>query len=54
MSKMDHPFILKLLKVAQDPKMVYLYLEYMSQGDLMKILQKFKQVPRNIVEFYIA
>jgi serine/threonine protein kinase len=43
MNRFDHPFILKLKGVAQDKRLIYMYLEFMKSGDLMGVLNNFIQ-----------
>jgi serine/threonine protein kinase len=43
MSSVNHPFILKLNGVAQDKRIIYLYMEFMEGGDLMGVLNKVKK-----------
>jgi serine/threonine protein kinase len=54
MAAMDHPFVCKLKGLAQDRKMVYLYLEYVDGGDLMNILNKFHKLDADYAKFYIS
>ena len=41
MSEVDNPFILKMKGIAQDKRIMYMYLEYMKQGDLLRVLNHF-------------
>jgi serine/threonine protein kinase len=54
MSTLDHPFILKMKGVAQDKRIIYMFVEYMESGDLMKVLNKFTRLPRDHAAFYAA
>jgi hypothetical protein len=49
MSGLEHPLILKLNGVGQDHRFIYMFLEHIESGDLMKVLNEFKQVPRDYV-----
>lgn len=54
MATLDHPFVLKMKGLAQDKRMVYLYLEHVEGGDLMGILNKFKKLQPEYARFYIG
>lgn len=54
MSQIDHPFILKMKGLAQDKRIVYMYLEFMEGGDLMGVINKFKKLEPEYAQFYIA
>lgn len=54
MNKLDHPFILDLKGVAQDNKIVYMYFDFMPEGDLMKVIDKFHKFDENKAQFYAA
>ena len=54
MADLDHPFILQLNSVAQDQRVVVMYLEYMKCGDLIGGLRKFKRFPLSHVRFITA
>ena len=54
MSHLDHPMILKMNGVAQDKRIVYMYLEFMKGGDLMSVINKFQKLEVNMARFYIA
>lgn len=41
MNSLDHPFILPLRAVAQDKRIVYMYIDFMPNGDLMKVVNHF-------------
>ena len=51
---MDHPLILKMKGVSQDKRIIYIYVEYIESGDLMKVLNQMTRVPPNIASFYTA
>lgn len=42
MKKLNHPNVLRLFEVLDDPKVnkLYLVLEYMKKGDLLNVLKK--------------
>lgn len=46
--------ILKMQGVAQDPRMVYMFVEFMKKGDMMGVINHFQQVPTQISKFYAA
>ena len=54
MQKIEHPFILKLNGVAQNKRIVYMYLDFMKNGDLMGILNKYKKFEAEYAKFYVA
>lgn len=54
MSAIDHPFIIKLKGLAQDKRMVYLYLEHVEGGDLMGVLNRFKKLEPEFASFYVG
>lgn len=41
MNSLDHPFILPLRAVAQDKRIVFMYIDFMPCGDLMGVVNKF-------------
>ena len=51
---MDHPLILKMKGVSQDKRIIYIYVEYIESGDLMKVLNQMTRVPPSIASFYTA
>lgn len=54
MSSLDHPLILKMKGAAQDKRIMYMFVEYIETGDLMKILNKFQRMPSEMASFYAA
>ena len=54
MSSLDHPLILKMIGAAQDKRIMYMFVEYIETGDLMKILNKFTKMQREMASFYVA
>lgn len=42
MSALDHPLILKMQGVAQDKRIIYMYVDFMERGDLMGLLNKYR------------
>lgn len=54
MNELDHPFILKMQGVAQDKRIIFMYVDFMRQGDLMGVLNEFKQMPVDMARFYAA
>ena len=41
MNDLKHPFILDLKGVAQDKRIVYMFCDFLSCGDLMNVINKF-------------
>jgi serine/threonine protein kinase len=41
MNSLDHPLILKMRGVAQDKRIIYMFVDYIESGDLMKVLNRF-------------
>ena len=54
MSQLDHPLILKMKGVSQDKRIIYMYIEYIESGDLMKVLNSMQKIPVNISAFFAA
>lgn len=54
MKKLNHPMIINLNGVAQDKRVVYMYVEYMQCGDLMSVINKFTRLDPNHAKFYCA
>lgn len=54
MSSLDHPLILKMKGVAQDQRIIYMFVEFIETGDLMRILNKMTRLPRELAAFYTA
>ena len=52
--KFDHPFVLDLRGVAQDNRILYMFLDLMPHGDLMKVITKFTKLDRKKAQFYLA
>ena len=52
--KFDHPFVLDLRGVAQDNRILYMFLDFMPHGDLMKVISKFTKLDRSKSQFYLA
>jgi serine/threonine protein kinase len=40
--------------VAQDKRIIYMFVDYIETGDLMKVLNKFQRLPRAMAAFYAA
>lgn len=56
MSELDHPFILKLIGVSQEKRMIGIYTDLIKYGDITSV-QRFhenKKIPIKIVAFYTA
>ncbi|KAJ3101595.1 serine/threonine protein kinase, AGC [Phlyctochytrium planicorne] len=49
-----HPFIVNLLATFQDPKHLYLIMEYVPGGDMFTHLKKFRRFPEHVARFYTA
>ena len=54
MGQLNHPFILKLNGISQDQRIMYMYIDFIKAGDLMKVLNKFKQLEPGHAMFYAA
>jgi serine/threonine protein kinase len=54
MSQMDHPLILKMKGVSQDKRIIYMYVEFIESGDLMRVLNHYKKLPIAMSIFYAA
>ena len=52
--KFDHPFVLDLRGVAQDNRILYMFLDFMPHGDLMKVITNFTKLDRSKAQFYLA
>ena len=52
--KIDHPFIIKLVKTLKDEENVYFLLEYIRGKDLSKILKELGPVNKTKSQFYIS
>lgn len=52
MNSLDHPFILPLRAVAQDKRIVYMYIDFMPFGDLMKVVNHFGKLSLELARFY--
>jgi len=54
MNEISHPFILDLRGVAQDKRILYMLIDFMPNGDLMKVINKFIQLDVKQARFYAA
>jgi len=54
LSKIDHPFIVKLFYAFKSPKHLYLIMELMSGGDMRSILDQRVLLTEVEVKFYVA
>jgi len=54
MNKIEHPFILDLRAVAQDKRILYMFIDFMPNGDLMKVINKFTKLDGKLARFYFA
>jgi len=54
MAQLDHPFIVPMLGVYQDPKLLYLLLEYAPAGELMQLIKEQKRLDPTYARFYAA
>ena len=41
MSEINHPYVLNMKGVAQDKRIMYMYVDYMKHGNLVKVLNQF-------------
>ena len=54
MNVIEHPFILDLRGVAQDKRCLYMFIDFMPNGDLMKVINHFTQIDVKLARFYFA
>lgn len=54
MGVINFPLIMDMKSVAQDEKLVYIYLEFVKYGNLMKVMNTFTKLDRSKAEFYAA
>lgn len=54
LSKQKHPFIVDLKFAFQTPSKIYLIMEYISGGELFKLLRKVKKFSEDNARFYLA
>jgi serine/threonine protein kinase len=54
LNKMDHPFIVRLAGTFQDPRYLYLALEYIVGGEFFTHLRKAGRLDNNAARFYAA
>ena len=54
LSLVDNPYVVNLLFSFQDPKNLYLVMEYLQGGDLMNILMKYDVLTEEQTRFYVA
>ena len=40
--------------IAQDPRAIYIMLEYIEAGELFRLIQKFNRLEANLAKFYAA
>lgn len=54
LSKIHHPFIVRLICTFQDPRNLYLVLEYVCGGELFSLLRRVRCLPPFVAVFYAA
>jgi len=54
MSKIDHPFIVKLHKTFQDANNVYMVMEFVIGGELLTNLRRIGRFPNDVAKFFAA
>jgi len=54
MSKLNHPFIVQLHSVQQDARNIYMLMDYMQHGELLKVINAKNRVKSNLARFYAA
>ncbi|KAI6191644.1 CAMP-dependent protein kinase catalytic subunit PRKX [Aphelenchoides bicaudatus] len=54
LSKLQHPFIVKLYDTAKDSRYLYVIMDYLSGGELFSYLRMTRTLPSPIVKFYAA
>lgn len=52
--KIDHPFIIKLVKIMKDEKRVYFLMEYIKGKDLFEIIREIGILSKYQIQFYSA
>ena len=52
MNSFDHPFILPLRAVAQDKRIIFMFIDFMPCGDLMGVVSKFEKLSLELTRFY--
>ena len=52
MAECDHPFLVRLYNTYQDEENIYILMEYISGGELSKIIRVWGRLPVNIARFY--
>lgn len=53
-TKLSHPFLLELRAVSQEKRFVFMYMDLMPAGDLMKLINKFQRLDVTKTRFYFA
>lgn len=53
-TKLSHPFILDLKAVSQEKRFVFMYMDYLPAGDLMKVINKFQRLDVTKSRFYFG
>lgn len=54
MRKLDHPFIVKMHGVSQDTRNIYIMMDYLANGELLKVIQALGRMNTSCVRFYSA
>jgi hypothetical protein len=54
LSKLNHPFIVRLCDTAKDNRCVYMVMEFLAGGELFSYLRLTRTLPSSVVKFYSA
>jgi protein kinase A len=54
MAQLNSPFIVPMMGVQQDPKLLYIFMEYAAQGELMQLLNEQTRFDASTARFYAA
>lgn len=52
--KIDHPFIIKLVKTLKDDQHIYFLMEYIRGKELFEVIRDIGTLKRNLTQFYSA
>ncbi|EER02707.1 cAMP-dependent protein kinase catalytic subunit, putative [Perkinsus marinus ATCC 50983] len=54
LGQLEFPFIVGVLKVFQDPRRVFVLMEFCTGGELYKVIHSRDRVPKHIAQFWIG
>lgn len=52
LNSLDHPYIVKMYGIFQDPRYLYIAMEFVSGGELFTYLRKVVRFPKHLTAFY--